>query len=324
MRDLIITLAMVIYGGICLQAQDVSESEDHPLITRYPGATIAWYEEQAFEPYSIAIGPQTGYKTISDWKEVKGKLTRIFYSIPGARSVSEVHLNYENALNKGGFSFLAKGLNKARNVGKQVGDRTWMGTAYAKNPLPPNGDIPLFHGTSTSGGTGYLAGELKRASGNVYVTIASYQYSETEVVVLVDIVETQPMEDDLVSVDPDAMSGAIDRDGKVAIYGLHFDFDKATLKPESKPVLEAIAAVLKKRPQLKVYVVGHTDMKGTLTYNLTLSESRAQAVVDALVKNHGISRARLSPKGVGPLVPVSTNTADTGRKLNRRVELVQQ
>ncbi len=311
-------------GTLSLIAQDVENSQDHPLLTRYPGAEIHWCEEQAFEQYEIALGPLTGYRYIADWRKVEGKLTRIFYSIEGKRSVTEVYLNYQSALKKGGFDPLAEGLFKSSNVAKQVGGRIWMNTAYSKNPISAGGKVTLFHGTSTSGGSGFLAGELKRPQGNVYVAIAFYQHREDEVVVMLDVIESQPVEDDLVSADPEAMSGEIDREGKVLIYGLYFEFDKAVLQSESGPVLEAIATLLRQRPELKLYVVGHTDMKGSLTYNLTLSQSRAQAVVDALVEDYQISRGRLQAQGVGPLVPVSSNQNDQGRSLNRRVELVQK
>lgn len=311
-------------GTLSLSAQDAPESKDHPILTRYPGAEIQWYDEQSFEQYEIATGPLTGYRYIEDWLTVEGKLTRIFYSITGKRSVSEVYLNYQSALKKGGFEILTDGLFKSSNVGKQVGGRTWMNTAYSKNPISANGKVSLFHGTSTSGGSGFIAGELKRPQGNVNVAIAFYQHREDEVVVMLDVIESQPMEDGLVSVDPEAMSGEIDREGKVVIYGLYFEFDKADLQASSKPVLDAIAQLLRQRPDLQLYVVGHTDMKGSLIYNLSLSESRAQAVVEALVTDYNISRGRLQAQGVGPLVPLATNLNDQGRSLNRRVELVQK
>jgi len=64
-------------------------------------------------------------------------------------------------------------------------------------------------------------------------------------------------------------------------------------------------------------------MVGELQHNMKLSEDRASAVIDALVKN-GVSAARLRAKGVGPLAPVGTNRTDEGRQLNRRVELVER
>ena len=255
MNRLLFTLILVLIAfvpfGLFAQ-NDAAGSQDHPLITRYPGAQIDWYETQAYEKYQLPMAPVTGYRHIEDWQEVAGKITRIFYVIPGDRSASEVYYNYEKALKDGGFRLLQQGLHKAANVSKEVGGRGWMGTAYVRNPLPVNGKITLFHGTSTAGGSGYLSGELRRPSGNVYVAVSVYQHREDEVVVLVDVIETEAMENDLVSVDPEAMSGSIDRDGKVVIYGLYFDFDKAVLKPESQPVLEAIAQLLRQRPALAI------------------------------------------------------------------------
>ena len=120
------------------------------------------------------------------------------------------------------------------------------------------------------------------------------------------------------------MADDIERTGRVAIYGIYFDTDSYKIKPESEPTLKAIAELLKTKSSLNVYVVGHTDMTGDLNHNMKLSESRAKAVVDALVKDYGISAKRLIAKGDGPLAPVSTNKTDEGRQLNRRVELVER
>ncbi|MBI4002149.1 MAG: OmpA family protein, partial [Nitrospira defluvii] len=130
------------------------------------------------------------------------------------------------------------------------------------------------------------------------------------------------VETGLVTIDAEAMGKDIDQYGKVALYGLYFDHDKAVLKPESKPALVEIATLLKARPTLNVYVVGHTDSTGTFAYNLKLSADRARAIVGALVKNYGIASARLEPHGVASLAPVVTNQSDGGRAKNRRVELV--
>jgi len=65
-------------------------------------------------------------------------------------------------------------------------------------------------------------------------------------------------------------------------------------------------------------------MTGDLKHNMELSENRAKAVVNELVKSYGISAKRLTGKGVGPLCPVSTNKTDEGKQLNRRVELVER
>ena len=136
------------------------------------------------------------------------------------------------------------------------------------------------------------------------------------------VVEREQMEQKVV-VDPDALFGDIATTGHAVIYGIYFDLDSANIKPESEPDLEAIADLLKTNASLKLYIVGHTDMTGSFDYNVGLSMKRAQAVVTALVDEYGIAAGRLTAKGAGPLCPVGSNKDESGRKLNRRVELVE-
>lgn len=70
--------------------------------------------------------------------------------------------------------------------------------------------------------------------------------------------------------------------------------------------------------------MGHTDNVGTVEHNLKLSPDRAQAVLQALVRDHGVAAARLRAHGCGPFAPVASNAAEDGRARNRRVELVAQ
>jgi len=135
------------------------------------------------------------------------------------------------------------------------------------------------------------------------------------------IVERTVMEQE-VTADPEAMAGEILKQGHVAVYGIYFDFDSASIKPESESALKAVADLLAMKPDLSVYIVGHTDMTGKLDYNLELSRKRAEAVVRYLIDRYGLASNRLRSQGVGPLCPVATNATDAGRKLNRRVELV--
>lgn len=137
------------------------------------------------------------------------------------------------------------------------------------------------------------------------------------------IIEKNLMEQNIVA-DPKAMADDIERTGRVALYGIFFDTDSYKIKPESEPTLKAIAELLNTKSSLNVYVVGHTDFTGDLNHNMKLSENRAKGVVDALIKDYGISSKRLIGKGVGPLSPVSSNKTDEGRQLNRRVELVER
>jgi OOP family OmpA-OmpF porin len=127
-----------------------------------------------------------------------------------------------------------------------------------------------------------------------------------------------------VTADAKSMARDIGATGKVAIYGIYFDFNKAEVKPESNPVLKEIASLLKQNPKMNLYVVGHTDNVGALNTNMDLSQRRADAVVQALVSKYGADAKRLKAQGVGPLCPVTSNKTEEGRAKNRRVELVEQ
>ncbi len=107
---------------------------------------------------------------------------------------------------------------------------------------------------------------------------------------------------------------------KIVLKNIFFDFNKATLRPESTNELERLTKLLKDVPSLKIEIGGHTDSKGSDTYNQSLSEKRAQAVVDYLTTKGGISKSRLEYKGYGEKEPIATNETDEGRQLNRRTE----
>ncbi len=110
--------------------------------------------------------------------------------------------------------------------------------------------------------------------------------------------------------------------GKAAFYGIFFDTDQASIKPESEETLAEMAKYLLANPQLQVYIVGHTDNTGSLDHNQELSERRAQAVVQTLTTTYRVPAAQLSAYGVASLSPVSTNSSEEGKGKNRRVEMV--
>jgi outer membrane protein OmpA-like peptidoglycan-associated protein len=120
----------------------------------------------------------------------------------------------------------------------------------------------------------------------------------------------------------DAMAAAIDKDGFIAL-DIHFATNEATILPDSRPLIDQIVALLRKRPTLKLGVEGHTDSTGTPAANKTLSEARAKSVVAALTAG-GIAGNRLIPAGFGQEKPVADNRTEEGRAKNRRVELVRK
>ena len=169
---------------------------------------------------------------------------------------------------------------------------------------------------------------LKRTKKDLYCKVAKegqevwIQVHALDSLYRLTIVEREQMEQK-VFVNPDALFGDIAATGHAAVYGIYFDHDSANIKQESKPSLKAIADMLKANKSLKLYVVGHTDMTGGFEYNVELSLKRANAVVKTLVIEYGIAAERLAGKGAGPLCPVGSNKNEDGRKLNRRVELVE-
>jgi len=134
------------------------------------------------------------------------------------------------------------------------------------------------------------------------------------------IVETEEMKQDIEI----NMSEGIDRDGKIALYGILFDVGKSVIKPESAPALQMVIDYLVANPAVKIYVVGHTDNTGLFASNITLSKARAKAVKAYLVTKGKIAATRLGSDGVASLCPVATNGTEEGKALNRRVEIVKQ
>jgi outer membrane protein OmpA-like peptidoglycan-associated protein len=111
-------------------------------------------------------------------------------------------------------------------------------------------------------------------------------------------------------------------DGKIIANGIRFDVNKSSLKPESMGIINEIYELMENHPELKFSVEGHTDSDGEDAFNQTLSEARAKTVRDKLV-SMGISTDRLSSKGWGETMPVTSNGTAEGKAENRRVEFVK-
>ncbi len=308
--------------------KDIAGSKDHPLISRYPGSFIASYEDIKYREYSLATGPVTGYRFIEKKQTVAGQLYRITYLLKKDvkdLSIGEVYLDYKKALQEGKVEILAEGLFSDRNVKKQAGGSSWIGVALKDNGFTQDsyGNY-LFKGTSSSGGTFSLIGKSKRKDGDTFLAIYGERHSKDVVVVHVDIIEVKNAETGKVFADANYIKQELEESGKVIIYGINFDFDSATIREDSKATLDEIATYLKNNRDVNIYLVGHTDLKGTLTYNKKLSLDRAKATVEKLIREYKISRVRLEAEGVGPLAPVASNDTEEGRALNRRVELVKK
>jgi outer membrane protein OmpA-like peptidoglycan-associated protein len=104
------------------------------------------------------------------------------------------------------------------------------------------------------------------------------------------------------------------------LRNIYFDFDKATFKQESYTELNKLERMMIQNPAMKVEIAGHTDDIGTMAYNMTLSQRRAEAVKNFLTQK-GIDPRRIEAKGYGKTRPLASNDdEEEGRELNRRVE----
>ncbi|RME18730.1 MAG: hypothetical protein D6799_02605 [Bacteroidetes bacterium] len=105
----------------------------------------------------------------------------------------------------------------------------------------------------------------------------------------------------------------------IVLKNIFFDFDKATLRPESFNELDRLVKLLTENPGIRVEISAHTDSKGSDDYNMKLSQKRAESVVNYLI-GKGITADRLVAKGYGETQPIDTNDTEEGRQNNRRVE----
>lgn len=313
-------LLLALVPAFAAHADDVKGSKDHPLLTRFTGASINAYDQAEYNEARLPNKP-VAYN-YNDMLTVEGRITRIGYTIPGGRSTLEVGRNYEQALAAGKFQMVFS------CKGRECGDNFDSAVINSGRVIP---DKPRFKaGFGADEQRAYLA---KRSGQDgdtwvfVYVMTGSHGSGaeKSETYVFEQVVEPKAMQTGQVQVlDAKSMQNALTAEGKVALYGIYFDTDKADLKPESKAELAEMAKLLNGDPKLRVYVVGHTDNQGQLARNLELSQRRAEAVVKALATDYKIPAARMTAKSVASLVPVASNADEAGRARNRRVELVVQ
>ncbi|RDI98536.1 DUF4892 domain-containing protein [Dyella solisilvae] len=295
-------------------------SKDHPLVSRFAGSYIRDYKVFDFDTLRLPLGPVPEYKhdrldAGAKIKQVEGKITNITYVLPKNKSLLEVQRNYEQALAQGPLQTVYSCHSEACGLGMHwlmdFDQSSRFGSAICDS--------------SSEGAAAYVA-RTTQPSPEAYVFI--YLCSNgagSQIVVRQRIVEVRAMAQGQVSVrDASYLEQQLAGAGHVAVDGIYFDTASATIRPESKPALEMMAAVLRQRPDLKVYVVGHTDNQGNEAANTQLSKSRAQAVVQSLTKNFGISQERVQARGAASWSPVASNHSETGMASNRRVEMVEQ
>lgn len=347
-----------ILGGLCLAGAaladatiptaDLAGARDLPWLKRYEGSFIVAYSQKAFDEYTVVRGPLERTPTAGETDERnnrryqfkvaetrEGARTRLIYLVPAGRSPLEVLRGYQQSLEADGAvqRFECKEVECGGDAKR--GSEGGGGEQSLAMKLWPISRVtePDFSNANCAqtmriADQRFASFDLAEDRGVVQVHAylggdSSYCNAFTgRTLVIVDVLEAKAREQKMVTVTAGEMQQAIDASGRIALYGIQFDLDRATIRPESEATLTQIAALLKQQPALKLRIVGHTDTQGALEYNLKLSQARADAVRAALVGSHGIDAARLTAHGVAFLAPVASNAEEAGRAKNRRVELL--
>ena len=324
-----VAAAVLLLVGMA-HAADVPGSKDPSFLKRYQGSEIVLYVTRSFDQYGFIV-PDTSKPGTNETKVEprEGAITRLYYSVPKDHTAFELLRNYEQALKEVGFTIVYELLPCKEGYDSGLMDRIFrsVSTGVQYDPFMHQGGGPFCYFTATGNQDGK----------DIAVTVEAVEEKNVDqiqpslearvgkqvgsVLVGVDVVTAATVQNNMVEVKAADMADALATKGFVDIYGINFDVDKTDIKPDSKKTLDEVANLLKIDRSLKLEVSGHTDSTGDKAHNMQLSEGRAKAVVDALVKQYGIDATRLSAKGYGDTKPVASNDTEDGRAKNRRVEL---
>lgn len=187
-------------------------------------------------------------------------------------------------------------------------------------------DLGDFRFLSAQAGDEAVSILVSRSAGAAYVQITRVSQSTVPVLPVetpVNLDETPvPRGVDAATPVASTVAAALDDIGLAVLDDLVFASGAATLSEGDYPSLAAVAAWLQANPEGTIALVGHTDASGSLAANVALSERRAEAVAEVLVKTYGADPARVVAKGVGFLAPRASNQTEEGRQKNRRVEVI--
>ena len=310
--------------ALCGIAADVPGSKDPPGLRRYAGSDMIGYRAPKFDEFLLPLGPPTGASAAYE-KSIKteGLVSRYTYLLPARRSPAELFRNYKLEFQRLGLATLyEKGAGEKGWFGptlEQIADEDQLGQILAYNE---NQERVLVGKSKDAKPTYYYLFVTAYADGVIPERLQSAVIKGCPLAELV-IIAPQQMEENMTFVSAEEMSKSLADSGKVVLYGIYFDTNQDSLRPDSQPLLKEIAKLLSNNPQLNIRVVGHTDNQGKPDYNLDLSRRRAATVVHELASKYSIPANRLDSFGCGLYAPVGSNDSEEGRAKNRRVELIK-
>jgi len=287
-----------------------------------PVGNVSWYDAVEYLKWlSKETGKEFRLPTEAEWEfAAKGGNKSKGYKYVGGNNLNEVAW------------FIGNSDKRAHNIGQKMPNELgihdmagnarewcsdWYGESYYKTSPGENPKGPDFgkNRILRGGSWGSEEGRMRISYRNEeypYNSAIDFGFrpaisGEPVVKPVAVILETDPMKN-------------LDAQGFVDIYGINFDIGKATVKPESYPIIEQITNYLKEHPQVKIVIEGHTDNTGNDASNLTLSDKRAMSIKAEIVKR-GIDPSRMETKGYGSSKPIADNKTADGRTQNRRVTI---
>lgn len=313
----IISGLVLLLPGTCFAEE---KGQDLPFLHRYPGSSIYHYDHIRFDEANMPLGPFID-KAATQSQPVQGELVYIYYKNPMDRSPLEIMSNYQQTLQQEGFKILWQCANDAciaKGYSHQVSfytDPIWRGAGdnFGTYFGPGGGRMSTARLDSPNGSQTWVY--LWVGSHNGPYAGKTYIYA----------VQTKPMQTGLVTADRELltateMGSALAQQGRFYMH-IHFDYNKATLRPDALPQIQQLAQTLRQHPNWTIGLDGHTDAVGSAEFNQRLSEDRARAVKAALVAD-GVPAQQIATRGLGATQPVADNSTDAGRAKNRRVEVV--
>jgi OOP family OmpA-OmpF porin len=256
-----------------------------------PPSASTWVRETDFSRYHFQPQPQ---QTL----EVGGRffMRHFAAAAPGSQSIEKIVESYRQLIEEKGGTMIYSGLftGGAVDTAPRSEQQSRQGATY----LLRTPEREIWTQVSV------------RGDGDEYILV---------------VVEKGPLQLKTKPLAVSDLKRSLDESGKAVIY-VNFEFDRADLRKDAKPVLDSVYALLKADPALKLSINGHTDNLGSADYNRSLSEKRAAAVREALIARglKGKDAARLDSAGFGPSQPIADNATEEGRARNRRVELVKR
>ncbi|WP_298293837.1 OmpA family protein [uncultured Litoreibacter sp.] len=276
---------------------DIAGGQDHPVTGRYDGSEMTGYSAREFDTYTTWTGAAF---------PLEGQVTEIAYQMPEGVTPVAAMRNFANRLQQQGYApeFACNAATDRKACSRDL--------TYAVSRLPsPRMVVDSFNYAYTlfrdqGSGTTYVALLASENNGRTYLQAS--------------VIELEALQFKMV--DADEIADELTQLGHIALYGIRFDTDSATLTPDSLDTLAELTKYLQAHADKEIMIVGHTDNQGTLDYNIALSTRRAEAVRSHLANALGSSGELMRAAGVGFLAPVASNATEAGRSQNRRVEIV--